>query len=274
MNDLTNKIKDFWNNRPCNIRHSQKEIGSKEYFEEVDAKRYYVEPHILRFADFNNWKNKKVLELGCGIGTDSIRFAKAGALITVCDISEKSMEITKQRFKEYNLNANFYICNLEELTNYIPIEKYDLIYSFGVIHHASDPQKIIDQIKYYCDTNTLIKIMLYSKICWKSISFYIIHGYKFYFNFNKTIQYFAEAQIDCPVAFTYTKSQIKQLFNKYKIISIAKDHIFTYKISDYIRGKYNKTLLFKFMPNIIFNILKKYLGWHYLIELKIKEDVY
>lgn len=59
------KIYNYWNSSPCNIKHSTKEIGTKEYFDEVEHKKYFVEPHILTFADFAKWKNKKVLEIGC-----------------------------------------------------------------------------------------------------------------------------------------------------------------------------------------------------------------
>ena len=66
------KVQEFWDDRPCNIRHSDKPIGTKEYFNEVEYKRYFVEPHSVVFADFPRWKGKRVLELGCGIGTDTI----------------------------------------------------------------------------------------------------------------------------------------------------------------------------------------------------------
>ena len=75
-----NKIIEYWNNRPCNIKHSDKEIGTKEYFDEVEKKKYLIEPHILDFADFPKWKDKKVLEVGCGIGTASISFLKENAI--------------------------------------------------------------------------------------------------------------------------------------------------------------------------------------------------
>ena len=97
----TNSIEqvcEFWNRRPCNIRHSTKPICTREYFDEVEERKYFVEAHIPDFAQFNKWRNKKVLEIGCGIGTDSINFARAGADITVIDISAKSIEICKKGF--------------------------------------------------------------------------------------------------------------------------------------------------------------------------------
>ena len=87
MTKTVKDVKNYWNNRPCNIKHSKKEIGTKEYFNDVEYRKYFVEPHIPEFAEFDKWKGKKVLEIGCGIGTDSINFAKAGAILTCVELS-------------------------------------------------------------------------------------------------------------------------------------------------------------------------------------------
>src|SRR5262249_4554724 len=92
------EVKDYWNRRPCNIRHSPKPVGSKEYFDEVEARKYFVEPHIPGFAEFARWKDKEVLEVGCGIGTDATNFARAGAKYTGIELSETSLDLAKQRF--------------------------------------------------------------------------------------------------------------------------------------------------------------------------------
>jgi len=265
------EIKKFWNNRPCNIRHSKKEIGTLEYFEEVTKRRYFVEPHIIQFADFDSWKGKKVLEIGCGIGTDSIMFAKAGADLTCVELSDKSIEICKKRFDAYGQKAKFYIGNAEELSSFVPVEEYDLIYSFGVIHHANNPEKIISEIGKYMSKDSLCRIMLYSKNSWKSWEFFIRYGWKFGFSFIKTIEYFAEAQLNCPVANVYTKKSLNVFLSEYDIKKIEKIHIFKYSIKYYIEHVYKTRFIFRMFPERIMGWLSRKLGWHYLIEFRTKD---
>ena len=61
------QVVEFWDRRPCNVRHSNKPVGTREYFDEVEARKYFVEPHIPSFAEFSKWKLKNVLEIGTNI---------------------------------------------------------------------------------------------------------------------------------------------------------------------------------------------------------------
>ena len=88
-----NKIKKYWNKKPCNIGFSKSKLFSKKYFDEVRKKKYFVENHIRKFADFKKWKNKRVLEIGFGIGTDACEFIKSGANYKGLELSNKSFDI-------------------------------------------------------------------------------------------------------------------------------------------------------------------------------------
>jgi len=252
-------VKKFWNERPCNIRHSKKELGTKEYFDEVEKKRYTAEPHIFDFADFKSWSGKKVLEVGCGMATDGINFARHGAEYSGTDLSIESLSLAKKRFEVYNEKGKFYFGNSEELSSFVPVEDYDLIYSFGVIHHSPYPKKIIFEIKKYMNKNSVLKIMLYANQSWKN---YMIDA-----GFDQP-----EAQYGCPIANSYTEEEVATLLEGFDIISIDQNHIFPYQIEPYKEGRFEKQPWFEVMPDEIFNVLKKKLGWHLLITAKIKES--
>ena len=158
-------VRAYWNRSPCNIKHSKREPGTKEYYNEVEKKKYFVEPHILRFANFPAWRNKKVLEIGCGIGTDTINFARHGAQVTAVDLSDRSIEIAKRRACIFDLKENirFICCDCEKLSSFVPGESFDLIYAFGVLHHTINPSKAVEEIRKVMHKDSELRIMLYSR---------------------------------------------------------------------------------------------------------------
>ena len=189
---------EFWDRRPCNIRHSAASFGSKQYFDEVEERKYFVESHIPNFADFSKWKNKRVLEIGCGIGTDAINFARAGAEVTVVECSSKSLEIAKKRFEVFGLKAEFVLIDAERLSEALPFRSFDLVYSFGVIHHTPHPDKVIEEIEKVIKLKGELRIMLYAKYSTKNFMIHLGLAQP-------------EAQTGCPIAFTYTKQEILEL---------------------------------------------------------------
>jgi 2-polyprenyl-3-methyl-5-hydroxy-6-metoxy-1,4-benzoquinol methylase len=124
------RVKEYWDRRPRTIRDSLKPVRTNEYFDEVEARKYFVEPHIPLFAQLDRWQGKRVLEIGCGIGTDTINFVRNGAQVTAVDLSEKSLEIARGRSIVYGVQdrAGFISGNAEELGRFVPVEPYDLIY--------------------------------------------------------------------------------------------------------------------------------------------------
>jgi len=257
MTATIEEVKKFWNNRPCNIRHSSKEVGTKEYFLEVERKKFKAEPHILEFTEFTKWDGKKVLEIGCGLATAGINFALSGSDYTGVELSEESLSLAKKRFEVFGQTGTFYSGNAEQLSSFVPVETYDLIYSFGVIHHSPHPEKIISEIKKYMTENSLLKIMLYAKNSWKN---YMIDA-----GLDQP-----EAQYGCPIANTYTKEDVVELLDGYEVLSIEQDHIFPYQVEPYKRGEYIKQPWFDAMPLEMFRSLEKNLGWHLLITAKLK----
>lgn len=260
MKPTIEDVKNFWDSRPCNVRHSTQDIGTKEYFDEVEKKKFFVEPHIKTFSKFNEWNGKKVLEIGCGLATAGINFARYGAEYTGVELSSESLELAKKRFEVYNQKGDFYQGNAENLSEFLPNEKYNLIYSWGVIHHTPHPEKVIEQVSRYLVKGGTFKLMLYASESWKN--------YMISIGLDQP-----EAQYGCPIAYTYSDQEVYDLLSEYFVdISIERDHIFPYQIEPYKEGKYIKQPWFESMPDEMFEVLEKKLGWHLLITCKLKGE--
>ena len=242
-------VKKYWSIQPCNIKHSNESIENTKFFEDVSKKRYTVEPHILSFMELDKFKNKKVLEVGCGIGTDSQTFAENECIYKGIDLTDNAINICKKRFDLLKLKGEFEVQNIEE---YSTNEKFDLIYSFGVLHHTPNIEKAIENCYNMLNDDGVFKLMLYAKNSWKNFK---IH--------DGLDQY--EAQNGVPIANVYTKDEVNVLLKKFKNINIVQTHIFPYKIPEYKQHKLVKEDYFECMPNEIFECLNRNLGWHLCI---------
>jgi 2-polyprenyl-3-methyl-5-hydroxy-6-metoxy-1,4-benzoquinol methylase len=260
------KVNAYWNARPCNIRHSAKPVGTKEYFDEVEARKYFVEAHIPRFAEFDRWKGKKVLEIGCGIGTDTINFARHGAQVTAVDLTEKSLEVARQRARVFGLEdrIRFIQANAEDLSSYVPVEAYDLVYSFGVIHHTPHPERVIEQVRKYVKPDTSIRIMVYNRWSWKVLWIALVYGRGQFWKLDRLIAEYSEAQTGCPVTYSYSRRGGKKLLQDqgFQVARTFVDHIFPYSIPEYVQYRYKKVWYFRWMPRFLFRSLERLFGWH------------
>ncbi len=250
-------VREYWNRRPCNIRHSLKEVGSRDYFDEVEQRKYFVEPHIPGFADFARWQGRKVLEIGCGIGTDAINFARAGADYSAVELSATSLDLARKRFETYGLQGRLIEGNAESLAPLFPGERFDLIYSFGVIHHTPDPKAAIREILKIIHPNGELRLMLYARNSWKA--FMIEEGLDQ-----------PEAQSGCPIAFTYSEEDVRKLLDGFDIVELRQAHIFPYVVESYVKYEYEVQPWFKAMPPAMFQALERHLGWHMLITARPK----
>ncbi len=268
-------VQRYWDVRPCNIRHSMQPVGSAEYFNEVEVRKYRVEPHIPRFAEFEWWRGKKVLEVGCGIGTDTINFARHGAQVTAVDLSKMSLDIARQRAEVFGLRdrIRFFQADAERLSDIVPLEAYDLVYSFGVIHHTPRPDRALEEIRKYLRPGGQLKIMVYNRWSWKVFWILCTYGRARFWRLSRLVANYSEAQTGCPVTYTYTRRQARRWLERHNltVMDVRAEHIFPYRIADYVRHQYTFVWYFRWLPARAFHWLERVLGWHLCLDARAPE---
>jgi hypothetical protein len=179
-------------------------------------------------------------------------------LVTAIDLSDESLKIAKRRAEVFGLQdkIEFFQANAEELASHVPPRQYDLVYSFGVIHHTPKPRSAVVQIRHYMTASSELRMMLYAKHSWKNI---MIQA-----GFDQP-----EAQTGCPVAFTLTRDEAVNLLEGFEIMEIRQDHIFPFVIEKYVKYEYEILPWFSAMPKEMFEALEKSLGWHMLITARL-----
>ncbi|MCS6885919.1 MAG: class I SAM-dependent methyltransferase [Acidobacteriota bacterium] len=161
MASLKAQIRDFWNANPCGSKFTTEEVGSAEFFRRIEEHRYSTEWHIPEVVGFQRWRGKQVLEVGCGLGTDGVNFARAGADYTGVDLTPRAVELTAKRFELEGLAGRVLLADAEALP--FADESFDLTYSHGVLHHTPDTAKAIDELYRVLRPGGLAMVMLYHR---------------------------------------------------------------------------------------------------------------
>ena len=160
MSTSKSDVRDFWNEASC---------GEKLYLGGVDAAgfdeqaqtRYALEPFIIPFADFPAAEGKRVLEIGVGLGADHQRFAEAGALLSGADLTPRAIDLTRRRLDMRGLKSDLRVGDAEHLE--YADNGFDLVYSWGVIHHSPDTDKAVQEIFRVLKPGGLAKAMIYHR---------------------------------------------------------------------------------------------------------------
>ena len=142
--NLKERVRDFWQANPCGVKFADAEPGTRRFYELLETHRYATEWHIPAAADFAGARGLKVLEIGCGLGTDGAQFAKAGADYTGVDLTDAAVELARRRFELFDLPGTFQTADAENLS--FADDSFDLVYSHGVLHHTPDTAKAIREV--------------------------------------------------------------------------------------------------------------------------------
>lgn len=163
-------MRRFWDASPCGSTLTEAKAGTPEFFAEVERSRYELEPFIERFAEFREAAGDRVLEIGVGLGTDLIQFARRGANVTGVDLAERSIELAKRRFELEGLEADLLVADAEQLP--FADGSFDRVYSWGVLHHTPRTAVAVREAIRVLRPGGRLCVMLYGRRSWVAFAFW------------------------------------------------------------------------------------------------------
>jgi ubiquinone/menaquinone biosynthesis C-methylase UbiE len=243
---LVRKVSDFWT-RNVNAERimgrsvSEHERGSELYFAELEAQRYRSHRHLPEWIA-SMQPGSEVLEVGCGIGMDSARMAQHGLRVTAVDLTVVGPATASRRAQVRQFDTS-YLCSDAE---HLPFQDntFDYVYSFGVMHHAPDTQRCVDEAYRVLRPGGQALIMLYHR---HSLNEFV----------HRLLRVpFEERDELCPVVRRYTTKEIHDVFSRFAKVEVRPDFVFGEGYGS----------LFRWTPLPIYRLLSRYLGWHLMIR--------
>ncbi|MCA1628907.1 MAG: class I SAM-dependent methyltransferase [Acidobacteria bacterium] len=159
--NLKERVREFWQANPCGTKFADAPPGTRAFFERVEAHRYEKEWHIPAAAGFDAARGLRVLEIGCGLGTDGARFARAGAVYTGVDLTDAAVSLARRNFELQDLAGEFRTADAENLD--FPDACFDLVYSHGVLHHTPDTARACREVHRVLRPGGRAVVMLYHR---------------------------------------------------------------------------------------------------------------
>lgn len=217
MKTSKEEVKDFWNSASCGEDLYLKGENDREAFVSQSRARYSLEPFIIPFADFENSRSKFVLEIGVGLGADHQKFAEAGANLYGIDLTPRSIKNTAKRLELFNLDSKLEVGDAEELS--FTDNMFDIVYSWGVVHHSPNTEKAIQEILRVLKENGTAKIMIYHKYSFVGYMLWMRYAVLRFRPFTSLSSIYAK-YLESPGTKAYTIRQAKKMFNKFSKVEV------------------------------------------------------
>jgi ubiquinone/menaquinone biosynthesis C-methylase UbiE len=208
----TAAVRAYWEAQPCGTTTpgvSEQPRMSEAWFAAVERDRYRAEPFVHSVAQFTRWSGKKVLEVGVGAGADHLQFARAGAVLSGVDLTEAAIQITRAHLAAHGLHSDLRRADAEHL----PFDdaSFDVVYSWGVIHHAPHPEAVIAEIHRVLRPEGTFLGMLYARRSVVTLKLWTRHGLMEGHPLTPFDRLVAE-HMESPGTKAYTQSEVRKLF--------------------------------------------------------------
>ena len=162
---MIDAIRDYWNHRIHDLEMTDQPVGTKAFFDDLDEYRFDKLHYLPRLVDFSSFKGQRLLEVGCGIGTDLVRFAKGGARVTGVDLAQTAIDLARKNFEVNGVAAEELRVADGEALPY-PDASFDVVYGHGVIQYTASPARLIRECHRVLRPGGAAIFMVYNRVSW------------------------------------------------------------------------------------------------------------
>jgi SAM-dependent methyltransferase len=164
QDSIVERVRDYWNSHIHDLEMTRQPVGSPEFFRELDAYRFDKLRYLPEVVDFAGYRGRRLLEVGCGIGTDLVRFGRGGAIATGVDLSATAIELARRNLAAHRLEAELRIADGAEL----PFDDgaFEVVYAHGVLQYAPEPRRLVEECRRVLAPGGQAIFMVYNRRSW------------------------------------------------------------------------------------------------------------
>lgn len=239
-------IQAYWNERIHDLEIAAHPVGTPGFFKELDEYRFDKLRYLPQLVNFAGYRNKKLLEVGCGVGIDLVRFARGGALVSGIDLAEVSIDLARRYFEQEGLEANLQVMNGEAMT--FPDASFDVVYAHGVLQYTANAFKMVEEIYRVLEPGGEAILMVYNKYSWLNA-------------LSKLMKVELEHE-DAPALRKYSIGEFRRLLQPFNRLQIVPERFpVESRLHGGLRGAlYNRIFVGAF--NALPRTLVRPFGWH------------
>jgi len=244
----TAEVREYWNRHIHDLEITRHPVGSRGFFDDLDQYHFEKLHHLLRLVDFDGYRSRSVLEVGCGAGVDLARFAKGGATVTGVDLARAAIDLARANFAQQGLEGRFEVADGEHLP--FPDNSFDLVYAHGVVQYTADPRQLIQECHRVLRPGGRAVFQVYNRISWLNA-------------LSKLMKVGLEHD-DAPVLLKFSVGEFRRLLAGFKEITIVPER---FPVKSRLHGGWKGAVyngLFVGTFNALPRALVSRFGWHLL----------
>lgn len=241
-------VRTYWDAHIHDLEITRHPVGSRGFFDDLDQYHFEKLHHLLRLVDFDGYRGRRVLEVGCGAGVDLARFAKGGAEVTGVDLAASAIELARANFAQQGLAADFRVANGEALP--FPDDAFDVVFAHGVVQYTPDPRRLVEECRRVLKPGGLAIFQVYNRISWLNA-------------LSKLMKVGLEHE-DAPVLGKFSIGELRGLVGGFREVRIVPER---FPVRSRLHGGWKGAVyngLFVGTFNLLPRALVRRFGWHLL----------